>query len=241
MTHSGAEFLCEAKIETKQFVMRDLKSYPALQLVDNEAGDTIHGELYVVPSNGVKVLDQAEGYPDLYQRMTVNVSAQGATMKALVYYMDTTYAPYLTEQLVVESGKWNPYTNSAEYSGYDYSDSIDNTDYSDECPACGYWLLDGKCNECISANSCNDFSDVAEMKETPKATDFTVEEGIYIVGQYGEYFGPYESIEEACGKIGNVAVALGVDTKVLTIGFRVFRNDVDATGMADIDAFTEKV
>lgn len=244
---AGGEYLCDARIESKEFVMRDCKAYPALQKVEPGSGHVIHGELFCVPTEGIAVLDRTEGYPDLYNRETVSVSAVGGGTcdNVLVYFMDNNLQ-WLSTMMVCESGKWNPYTNTAEYSGYDYSDSIDEAGYGmgDDCPACGYWLLDGKCNECAAANACTDFSGIAETKaETTdvNATDFTVDNGIYIVGQFGEFFGPYESIEEACGKIGHVATALGVDTKVLTIGFRVVRNDVTPTAYSDIDAFTEKV
>jgi len=233
---AGGTFLSSAKMTNNDFIMRDLGAYPALQKVDNQHGTTIHGELYSVPLSGIKVLDRVEGYPDLYSRTTVTVVTTTGSWSAIVYFMDG--CNDIRQAPIVDSGEWNACLNCAVSVN---SNAYDDYLVGDDCPACGYWLLDGKCNECAAANPCTDCSDLAETKAEVGTKDFTVQNGIYIISVYGEFFGPYDDIDDALHSIGTVAQMQGEDSKMFTVGFRVLRNDTTPEELSEIDAFTSKI
>lgn len=70
MTSADGEFLTTAKLPG--YYMVNTPWYPFAAKSDND-DDYIEGELYKVPAEKLHILDRLEGYPQLYDRDTVNV------------------------------------------------------------------------------------------------------------------------------------------------------------------------
>lgn len=70
MESASGEFIAEAKLSG--YYMVNTPWYPFAAKSDDE-GDCIKGELYKVPAEKLHILDTLEGYPQLYDRDTVNI------------------------------------------------------------------------------------------------------------------------------------------------------------------------
>jgi len=83
-----------------------------------------------------------------------------------------------------------------------------------------------------------DCSDYEITEEEEVSTDFEVEQGIYIINDWGEHYGPFDSITEACQELKAIVRQMGVATNTLTVGFRMTRTNLTADELADIDNMT---
>jgi len=92
----GSKFIASDKVPGA--TMYNLGAYPAV-IVD-ESNNEIHVEVYEVDDNILKVLDQYEGYPDLYGKTTVSTSNG---REIIIYTMDDVDNNYAT---VIEGGIW---------------------------------------------------------------------------------------------------------------------------------------
>lgn len=101
MERAMGEFISEDSIADGMFTMWDLGAYPALELSSLAHTSVIHGEVYEVPEEGIPVLDRLEGYPNLYNRMEVELLS-GET--ALVYFMTSVNLKYATR---IPEGNWS--------------------------------------------------------------------------------------------------------------------------------------
>lgn len=216
MHRIGGVLVGDGRILSRNFVMRDLESYPALQKVEPGSGDYIHGELWLVPLEGIGVLDKIENYPRFYNRMPVDVWSGDplTSYSAIVYYIKTndqygTHS-YIVSCPVVKSGEWEavqnlPLAGDSSERGEAITEGIEDTDGDVD----------------------NDSFDTSNT--------FTCDRGIYITSEYGELFGPYSDIEEACQHIDIVAEELGSTVRMLTIGFRLLRKDLDDWDLGDLE------
>lgn len=75
-----AEFLGEAVTMEARFDLHTNGSFPCLI----EGTHKVEGELYDITPEQLKVLDRAEGYPNLYQRDTIPLGEYGA-VEAIAY------------------------------------------------------------------------------------------------------------------------------------------------------------
>lgn len=221
MRRIGGTLYGVGRILSKNFVMRDLGAYPALQKVEPGSGDYILGELWVVPVDGISVLDEIENYPRFYNRTSVSVFTEGPqqTFPAIVYYIaikaDYGTREYLTQCPVIKSGEWDANQNMPVEGHSSEGEPIEDTreDTSDDF-------------EYISDDTSDDPLDKSQ---------FVCDKGVYITSEFGELFGPYEDIKDACNHITDVANELGADVRMMTVGFRVTRRDLDDRDLVDLD------
>jgi gamma-glutamylcyclotransferase (GGCT)/AIG2-like uncharacterized protein YtfP len=64
-------------------------AYPFIQ--KGEDGDVVHGELHEYNIGMLENLDRIEGHPDLYERRTAVVQAEGQDYVAFTYYPVNTW------------------------------------------------------------------------------------------------------------------------------------------------------
>lgn len=252
MISAGGTICGEAKILTKDYIMRSLGGYPALQKVASGSGTYIHGELWVVPATGVAVLDRIEGYPDFYSRDMITVWSGDTSFKAIAYYIDTTGDEYnsamMAQRPVVESGEWDALANCPKPTGQE-----ETTEMSDreDCSECGYWLLPTEdadtmeCNNCGASVTTVPYTDESvpwENEEDPvfSNSDFVVEgKAWYILNESGDAYGPYDSINAAAVKIQDVANEYGEEVRSLYIGFRLLNRHLSNDELADLETDTD--
>jgi len=77
----------------------DFGAYPGVKL---KGEGQVQGELWEVPAYALHVFDRYEGYPDLYDRKMVDVTARKGKAKAWVYTCNIT----TTIADVITSGDW---------------------------------------------------------------------------------------------------------------------------------------
>lgn len=266
MIRIGGTCCGEAKILTKDYVMRSLGSYPALVPVASGTGTYITGELWVIPKAGVAVLDKIEGYPGFYDRKQITAWSGQNSFKALAYYIDfgnsdDNHKSYIVRKPIVESGEWDAIANCPVSNGNNDTDESNDMrgsiehDTREDCSECGYWMLpDGDDPEVMVCNNCGarhenrisvgyDSGVPWEDEEDPRFqnSDFTVDNGVYIINESGESYGPYEDIKTACAKIADVANEYGHQVRALHVGFRVYCNSLSNDELADLEADTQLV
>ena len=260
MIHSGAQYLGPARILSKDFVMRDLNKYPALQRVESGAGTYISGELWIIPTVGISLIDRCEGCPGFFERTDVTVwldEDQGTNHRAITYHLPFKgdIKRWLSKCPIVPTGKWDaieggPFTDGEEPNG---------CDDMEDCPECGYWMVGNTCSNCnnyygsignhgyYDDNVSTDAWDESHH-DGPDAIDnsigslsaagYTVDAGIFITSDYGEMHGPYDSMENALERLAVVAEENGKSAKCYTIGFRVYENGMSQDDYSNIEKDT---
>ena len=273
LTRCKGEFIGEANILSKDFVMRNLQKYPCIHPVENGSGSYIRGEVWSIPTKNIAVLDQVEGCPGFFKRKEITVwiensnSDEQLAYTAIVYYMEYSgdNLTWLPSCDIVESGKWDAISNAP----FIEDDRVVTAVDCEDCPECGYWIVDMSCNNCgwhsgdvvsreyyddnVTTDPWDDAyaNDVAEdvpfevkdeKSDALKDNDFTADSGIYITNTWGEQFGPYDSIAEACCKISAVAAECeGGNSDSYIIGFRVYPNDMDISKFTEMEESTTLV
>lgn len=223
-----------ARILSKNYVMRDLITFPALQEVDSGSGTYIKGELYLVDKLTLTNIDLLESCPMVYQRNLIDVWVDRKKFSAFVYFMGKdrpNTKQLLSATPVVESGEWDALLNRpvagraglAATSGHMTSE--------------GEWTWNGD-DESAGDNVHSSYGDYEENERTGMfdSVDFDVEPGVYISNEHGDFWGPFDGIEHAC----RAMMEIQVDnvTNVLSIGFRMIRKDVTEDVMVEIEAMT---
>ena len=100
---AGSDPMGAGVIRDKQYIMRNLGAYPALQKSDD--GDLIFGEIHAINTDIVAQLDRLEGYPDLYDREWVTVEDEyGNAHLCLVYFVKE---DWVEEYPVMSEGYWD--------------------------------------------------------------------------------------------------------------------------------------
>lgn len=267
MIRCGASCVGAARILSKDYIMRNLGTYPALQQVEPGSGNYIIGELWLVPTDAIRVLDEVEGCPNFYQRADVTVWSGETPLKAIAYHVPFKGGDrsWLVQCPVIQSGEWDQFGNCPAMNNGNptrpdpvYSNSCNTDDYMtddvDDCSECGYWLIDGQCTQCgyiraddvpfdvIDSEDCDDSNEESEGDDETtslSAADFTVENGVFITSEWGDMYGPYDSIKEALANIGEVAEEFGEDLRCFTIGFRIYRSDLTNEELIDLDEATQ--
>lgn len=87
------------------FRMISLGGFPAL-IPSDGTNYQIVGEVYSVDKDTFARLDRLEGYPQLYDRMQMDLKPFGIDDKAWFYYMRLNNG-YMRSVNYVESGNWN--------------------------------------------------------------------------------------------------------------------------------------
>ena len=81
-------------------------------------GDRVQVGVYAVSTDDLKILDEYEEYPDLYDRIPLTIHTEKlGDLEALVYVMQ----PYTKQQLPTEA-YWKTITQGFEDYGFDVSD-----------------------------------------------------------------------------------------------------------------------
>jgi gamma-glutamylcyclotransferase (GGCT)/AIG2-like uncharacterized protein YtfP len=254
LIHAGGTICGAAKILTKSYIMRSLGGYPALQKVADGSGTYIHGELWVVPAGGVATLDQIENYPSFYNRELITGWSGNTSFKALAYYIKTDnddQKAWMASRPVIKSGEWDALANCPKRE--ENNDMIE-TERREDCTDCGYWMLPSsddpdtmECHNCgASVTTCVQYDDVPweDREEDPEFnnSDFVVEgQSYFIINESGQSYGPYGSINEACGKIATVANEYGEDVRALYVGFRVYNRHLSQDELVDMETDTDKI
>lgn len=215
MDRIGATFVGPGRITSKDWVMRHLGGYPALQPVQFDSGDVIYGEVWLTDTKGISELDKVEGYPEHYKRQQVNVwtgEDGDVNLTCTVYYMDGKEQgnEWLWQCEVIRDGTW------------DVNQSME-----------GYTQMHQPVDEVPF--EANDESPVIEGDDA--TANFVVEKGVYITNEWGDMYGPYDNIEHAVNAVSHFTDELE-HVNVLTIGFRIVREDASGDNLADIDART---
>jgi gamma-glutamylcyclotransferase (GGCT)/AIG2-like uncharacterized protein YtfP len=230
-----------ARILTKDFVMRDLITFPALQEVDSGSGTYIKGELYLVDKLTLANIDMLESCPMVYQRRMVTVWVDRKRFVAYVYYMGkdkpNTNA-LLSTSAVVSSGEWDAVRNRPMAGRAGFAEKPGHMTSE------GEWTWNGD-DDSAGDNVHSSYDDgtvdpnygfVEGKDDVDAASDFDVEPGVYISNEHGDFWGPFDNIEHACRAMMEIQV--DCVTNVLTIGFRMVRKDVTEDVMVDIEAMT---
>jgi gamma-glutamylcyclotransferase (GGCT)/AIG2-like uncharacterized protein YtfP len=92
---SGSKFIGAIKT-APEFTMYDLGDYPAV--IEN-GSSIIYGEVYKISSNSLSELDNLEGYPDLYNRILIELLFDFVWMYVL-------NLPIEEDMPVIKSGRW---------------------------------------------------------------------------------------------------------------------------------------
>lgn len=233
MESIGAEKVGVGRLLNKAWVMRDLGSYPALQPVEDGSGTYILGEVYLIPTSKLAALDLVEGYPDGYDRKSTTVWVGDQSVSATVYFMeegDNYHKSWITRYPIIQSGEWNARENMpADYDG----NNPRPRGATEDCTECGYWMVAGECAQCGAVKT-EHYDDTYAPYEDDEprymGSDFTVEGGFYVHTEYGEAWGPFDSLDEALSNLGEIATTIsdevGEDVRSVTIGFRVVRNNL---------------
>lgn len=79
---SGPTFVGPAVTVDNHFKMIDFGDFPAV-LISSSGQQRISGEIFLIPSELMPVLDAIEGYPNFYDRMIVDTTLG----KAWIYYL----------------------------------------------------------------------------------------------------------------------------------------------------------
>lgn len=230
-----------ARILNKNYVMRDLISFPALQEVEFGSGTYIKGELYLVDTFTLAGIDMLESCPMVYQRELIDVWVDRKKFSAYVYYMGKdkpNTMQLLANSPVAESGEWDALLNRpvAGRAG------LANT--PGHMTSEGEWTWNGD-DDSAGDNVHSSYDDGTidpnygfreGTGEVDAASDFDVEPGVYISNEHGDFWGPFDNVEHACRAMMEIQV--DCITNVLTIGFRMIRTDVTQDVMVDIEAMT---
>lgn len=213
-----SEFVGDARIETGDFVMRDIGAYPALQKVEQESGSLIKGELYIIDHDTLSDLDKAEGFPALYNRKLIEVTVGNDTFMAWVYHIDKDSMfdmGTLSQSPVIDSGEW---------------------DAVKSCPVTGTANLSelGKPPE----EDILGMDNYEDLTTEDDSIGFEVEGPVYINSEHGDYWGPFEDIKQAMTALYKLDPT-GVN--ILTVGFRMIRKGLSDHELADIDCMTENI
>ena len=239
-----------ARLLSKNFVMRDLGNFPALQEVEFGSGTYIKGELYLVDQTTMANLDLLESCPHVYQRKLVDVWVDREKFTAHVYCMgkdrpNTTML--LSTSPVVESGEWDSLLNRpvagrgglTETPGCMNSEGEWTWNGDDDSAGDNVHSSYGIADLAVDIAAELDYSEENEQIEGDNVdivADFDVEKGVYISNEHGDFWGPFECIEHACRAMMEIQV--DSVTNVLSIGFRMIRKDVTQDVMVDIEAMT---
>jgi gamma-glutamylcyclotransferase (GGCT)/AIG2-like uncharacterized protein YtfP len=234
LVETGATLVGPARILSKDHVMRSLGGFPALQKVATGSGTYIQGELWVVSTDGIRVLDMVEGYPHFYSRTDVTVWTDGEggqSFKALAYHIqfnhDNPRTHFIMQAPVIDSGEWDAIRNKP----------VGEADDDSDCPECGYYKQPtDDCANCGSTEGVD--TEVPWSDDDDESvfhdTDFTVDQGIYITSEWGESYGPYESVADACRHVAVVANEIGADCRTLTVGLRVINRNMNQEQVDDL-------
>lgn len=80
---------CPDSIPIKKATLKDFSlTFNELADIKEEKGERVEGALYVISKEDLETLDRLEGYPDLYDRMIVEVKGEkNNTYEAIAYTM----------------------------------------------------------------------------------------------------------------------------------------------------------
>ena len=84
------------------------KSYPGSQ----GSRSTIKGELFIVSSRTLSVIDHLEGHPDFYCREVITVNCDGVFYRAWIYFCN------YSEGTIVSDGDWVSYNEATRIRGW---------------------------------------------------------------------------------------------------------------------------
>jgi gamma-glutamylcyclotransferase (GGCT)/AIG2-like uncharacterized protein YtfP len=256
----GGEYVSEAVQLSKQFVMRDLHKYPCIHRVEKMSGHYIYGEMWRVPTKNLGLLDRVEGAPGFFNRTSTTVWNEGRAYTVATYELkyNGDNLSWLPQCPIIESGAWDAQNNLPINEGFPETDNTVSQDY-ETCPVCDYWCVNNACTQCdwkLINPEVQDYYDDGIITDpwdseydTESGTDtdftaenFTVDAGIYITNNWGESFGPYDSISEACCNIAAVANECeDGNTDSYTIGFRVYPNGMGISAFTQMEEETIKI
>ncbi len=131
---------------------------------------------------------------------------------------------YQRKQLEIKCGDqtftaWVYYLNPNQYPIFSNRDIIENGDWT-ELP-----YADGGQN----------------YTDDPVGTSFTVGDGIYITTNFGESYGPFNSIKDALEAIQTMGEHFDTDVNTLNVGIRLIRDGITPNEMDDIYEHTHKI
>lgn len=226
------QYVGVGRILNKEFVMRDLTGFPALEEVQRGSGTYIKGELYLIDGEMLSLLDRIENCPHAYQRKLVDVWVDSKPFRAHVYYMNrekTSTKLLLGHSPVIPSGEWDAVKNRSVPGNAGMAETAGKMDDA------GKWTWNG---DEVSAgdNVHSSYGGYEEENNVDISADFDVEPGVYISNEHGDFWGPFDCIEHACRAMMEIQV--DSVTNVLSIGFRMIRKDVTQDVMVDIEAMT---
>jgi len=99
----GASFIGEAQTAAI-YSLRNLGDYPGLVLGGDQA---VHGEIYEIDDSALPHLDRYEGHPELYLRMTIELSSgERVTSYVLTGANDRPMDAADCSHPQMDSGKW---------------------------------------------------------------------------------------------------------------------------------------
>lgn len=209
LTGMDAVYCGDASIKSKDYILRDLDKYPGLHYVGEGKGHVISGELWVVETGCLPELDAVEGM--LFGRKYVVCSNGADSALAMVYYIkDDEYAKILP---AIPGGEWE--NESMCLAGYEGSDDLFKETDSDKSKG------------------------IEEFFEVNENVEFTVEKGVFVVNELGEFWGPFDDIQSAVKEIAERLDDVFDDPTTLTIGFRMVRQGLSQDELADLDSITE--
>ncbi len=222
-----ATLLSMGKMLSKQHVMivgngADRFKWPAVVECPGR-GTYIDGEIYEVDDVVFEELKHFYGVPHYYNYDPVTVWTANTSSQAVIFHLPVATLPKATDYEVVIEGLWNRFESKPLHGSKRMTyDELwgDKEDDEKKWPD----------------NFCNAGAD-DEDEEEPVCNNFTVEKGIYITNDMGDMWGPYDGIADAVAALPDLTEELR-DSDVLTIGFRMIRQELSAEACDSIDNST---
>ena len=209
----GGQFIGEGSILGDKFVMVTLGNFPGIIEVEEGTGTEIHGELWLVNTECVESMDSVEGCPTHFkrERQDIWLPLNDNYFPAWVYRYNAAYDDSWHDS-IIDDGVW-PVSYGID--GFDYFGEAEESEEDrqfDSWPAC----------ETQEENPCS----LADA-------EFDVDQGIYLVSDYGEMTGPYVDIGEALRAFTHNHDKFTGDDCV-TVGFRMVRKNLSELSKQDI-------
>ncbi len=192
-------------------------------------------------------------FPQIQSKKLV-VKLDNRTINAIVYYRSDDAR--LTGLPTIPSGEWNPKTNQPVF-GPPRVLPMHDCDFEFECHHCNRVIghddaidVDGNpfCIACAS-----DLDDAVAMTGRVHDDDeggdeddelsgepvFTLNDNkIFVTTDFGESYGPFDTIMEAIGSVQEEMGAVLSDVRTLTIGFRLVRDGLSEDAKDELEAGT---
>jgi len=176
----------------------------------------------------------------------VVVRLDNRTVHAIVNYR--TDDARLSGLPVITTGEWDARLNKPSLTPSKVT-RMHDTDFEFECEQCNRVIshddaidVDGRafCPSCAT-----DLEDSGESDEHDDEDDlgddpsFTLNDNkIFVTTDFGESYGPFDTIMEAIGAVQEEMGAALSDVRTLTIGFRLVRDGLSETAKDELDAGT---